>query len=161
MEARWSFAQVHFSVSRYVWIYVLVVQSRLTLCNPMDCSPPGSSVQGILQARILAWVAIPFSRGSSWPRDRTQVSGIAGKFFTICATREAWCGGGGGGAQLVPLNVQAPRRKPFWWGRLVGGLRNEWGEAEVWSTSSGTLHTLPLCHGPWPKPGQQPAYRHF
>ena len=48
-----------------------------TLCDPMDCSPPGSSVHGILQARILEWVAIPFSRGSSTPRDQTQVSCIA------------------------------------------------------------------------------------
>ena len=54
----------------------------------MDCSPPGSSVYGILQARILEWVAIPFSRGSYWPRDRTQVSCIAGRFFTVWATRE-------------------------------------------------------------------------
>ena len=44
---------------------VLVAQSCLTLCDPMDCSPPGSSVHGILQARILEWVAIPFSRGPS------------------------------------------------------------------------------------------------
>ena len=47
---------------------------QLCLCDPMDCSPPGSSVHGILQARILEWVAIPFSLGSSQPRDRTQVS---------------------------------------------------------------------------------------
>ena len=51
-------------------------------------SLPGSSAHGIPQARILEWVAIPFSRGSSWPRDRTQVSWIAGRFFTIWATRE-------------------------------------------------------------------------
>ena len=51
----------------------------------MDCSPPGSSVHGILQARILEWVAIPFSGGSSWPRDWTQVSCIAGLFFTTWA----------------------------------------------------------------------------
>ena len=51
-------------------------------CDAMDCSPPGSSVHGILQARILEWVAIPFSRGSSQPRDRTHVSCIAGRFFT-------------------------------------------------------------------------------
>ena len=68
---------------------VIVTQSCLTLCDPMDCSLPGSSVHGILQARILVWVAIPFSRGSSWPRDRTQVSYIAGRFFTIWATRVA------------------------------------------------------------------------
>ena len=51
-----------------------VSQSCPTLCDPKDCSRPGSSVQGILQASILEWVAIPFSRGSSWPRDQTQVS---------------------------------------------------------------------------------------
>ena len=54
----------------------------------MECSLPGSSVRGILQARILEWVAIPFSKGSSWPRDWTQVSYITGRFFTIWATRE-------------------------------------------------------------------------
>ena len=50
--------------------------------DPMDCSPPGSSVHGILQARTLEWVAIPSSRGSSWPRDPTRVSCIASRFFT-------------------------------------------------------------------------------
>ena len=58
-------------------VKVLVIQSCLTLCDPTDCSPPGSSVHGILKARILEWVAIPSSRGSSQPRDRTQVSCIA------------------------------------------------------------------------------------
>ena len=53
-----------------------------TLWDPMDYSPPGSSVHGTLQARVLKWVAIPFSRGSSQPRDQTQVSHIAGRFFT-------------------------------------------------------------------------------
>ena len=57
-------------------------------CNPMDCSLPGCSVHGILQAKILEWVTFPFSRGSSQPRGQTQVSCIAGKFFTIWATRE-------------------------------------------------------------------------
>ena len=67
------------------------VQSCLSLCDPMDYSLPGSSVHGILQAaRTLEWIAIPFSRGSSQPRDQTQVSCIAGRFFTIWATREAY-----------------------------------------------------------------------
>ena len=67
--------------------------SRVWLCNPMDCSPPGSSVHRILQARILEPVAISFSRRSSWPRDRAWVSCIAGGFFTIWATRQAqWKG---------------------------------------------------------------------
>ena len=55
----------------------------------MDYSLPGSSIHGTFQPRILGWVAISFSRGSSWPRDRTQVSRTAGRFFTIWATREA------------------------------------------------------------------------
>ena len=58
-------------------------------CNPMDCSLPGSSVNGIPQARILEWVATSFSRGSSQPRNQTQVSCIAGRFFTNWAMREA------------------------------------------------------------------------
>ena len=66
-----------------------VIQSCLTLCDPMDCSLSRSSVHGILQARILEWVAISFSRGSSQPRDWTRVSRIAGGRFTIWATREA------------------------------------------------------------------------
>ena len=63
-------------------VKVLVAQSCPALCDPIDCSLPGSSVYGILQTRILEWVAIPFSRGSSPPRDWTQVSYIAGRFFT-------------------------------------------------------------------------------
>ena len=55
----------------------------------MDCSPPGSSIHPFFQARILEWVAISFSRGSSWPRDRTPVSRVAGRRFTIWTTREA------------------------------------------------------------------------
>ena len=64
-------------------------QSCPTLCDPMDCSLPGSSLHGILQARVLEWVAISFSRGSSRPRDRTQVSRIPGRRFNLGATREA------------------------------------------------------------------------
>ena len=68
----------------------LITQLCLILCDPIDCSPrpPGSSVHGILQARILEWVAMPFSRGLFQPRDRTQVSLIAGGFFTSWVTRE-------------------------------------------------------------------------
>ena len=69
-------------------VCVLVTQSFLIICDFMDCSLPGSSVHGILQARILVWVAIPFSRGYSWPRDQIQVSCTAGRFFTVWATRE-------------------------------------------------------------------------
>ena len=64
-------------------VKVSVTQSYLTLSNPMDCSLPGSSIHGILQARISKWVAMPSSRGSSPSRDRTQVSHIVGRFFTV------------------------------------------------------------------------------
>ena len=66
-------------------VVVLVAQSCPTLCDPMDYSPSDPSVHGILQARILEWVAIPFFRGSSWPKDRTQVSHPAGRFFIFPA----------------------------------------------------------------------------
>ena len=66
-----------------------VARACPTLCDPVDCSPPGSSIHGILQARILEWVAISFPRGPSWPRDWTQVSRIAGRGFNLWTTREA------------------------------------------------------------------------
>ena len=65
-----------------------VAQSCPTLCDPVDCSLPGYSIHGIFQARILEWVAFPFSKGSSQPRDQTQFSCIAGGFFTNWVTRE-------------------------------------------------------------------------
>jgi len=68
------------------WLHLEYVcactQLRLSLCNAMNCSPLGSSVHGILQAKILEWVAIPFSRGSYWPRAITHISCVAGGFFT-------------------------------------------------------------------------------
>ena len=66
-----------------------IVQSCPALCDPVDYSPPGSSVHGILQARTLEWVAISLSRGSSQSKDWTQVSCIAGRLFNLWATREA------------------------------------------------------------------------
>ena len=66
-----------FGLTPTKWLKVKVTQSCLTLCDPMDYT-----VLGILQARILEWVAFPFSRGPSQPRDQTQVSHIAGGFFT-------------------------------------------------------------------------------
>ena len=67
-------------------VLCLVTQLCLTLCDPMDCRLPGSSVHGILQTRKLEWVAIPFTRGYSQLRNWTQVSCIAGRSFTICVT---------------------------------------------------------------------------
>ena len=79
--------------SSHVWMWEVkwseVTQSCPTLCDPVDCSLPSSSVHGILQAKILEWVAISFSRGSSRPRDWTRVSCIGGRLFNLWATREA------------------------------------------------------------------------
>ena len=94
------------------------------------CSLPDSSVHGVLQARILQWVAIPFSRVSSWPEDPTQVSHIAGRFFTVWATREA---------QRLPLFTTV-NEYLFWIFKLTlehkRGLRGE-----------GSGYVLYLCVG--------------
>ena len=68
-----------------------VTQLCMTLCDPMDCSPPGSSVHGIFQARILEWAAVPVSRESSQPRNQTQVSYIAGVFTVWATEKPIWC----------------------------------------------------------------------
>ena len=121
---------------------MLVTQSCPALCDPMDYSLPGSSVHGILQARILEWVAIPFSRGSSQPRDQTQVSCISGKFFTIWASlvaqtvKKSVCNVGGLGLILGlgrspgewngnPLQyscLENPTDRGAWW--ATGGATN-------------------------------------
>ena len=78
----------------HIWGSVLVTDLCPTLCNPMDL--PGSSVCGILQEKILEWVDIPLSKGSSWPRTQIRVSCIAGRyFFTVWATREVLIWGSG------------------------------------------------------------------
>ena len=73
----------------HLCIHAKSLQSCLILCNPVDCSPPGFSVHGIFQARILKWVAISYYRGSSQPRDQTSVSCIAGGFFTTESSGKA------------------------------------------------------------------------
>ena len=88
-ERRW-FADIAVKVS--MCMYAKSLQSWLTLCNPMDCSPPGSSVYGILQARIVEWIDMPSSRGSSQPRDQTHVFmslPLTGGFFTTTTIWEA------------------------------------------------------------------------
>ena len=133
---------------------VLITQSCATLCDPMDWSPPAFSVHGILQARKLEWVAFPFSRGSSWLRDRTQVSCIAGRCFTGWATREVpwkilWTGGlgvgsckGAGaclvsscpwGCQWAPSLIRCCPQRPSLPPQPVCSLR--WSPPCVWSSS--------------------------
>ena len=79
MELQMGITFLGSSNTGFPWFSHSVVSDS---CDPMDCSPPGSSVQGVSQARILEWGAISFSRGSSQPRDQTWVSCIAGRFFT-------------------------------------------------------------------------------
>ena len=85
----WLARQASLGKGRALHFQVLVSQSCLALSDPMDCSPPGSSVRGILQARILERVATPFSKGSPRPRDQIRMSCIADRFFTVWAIREA------------------------------------------------------------------------
>ena len=75
---------------KFTWTWTTWSCSVVSDClRPMDCSLPGSSVHGTFQARVLEWIAISFSKGSSQPRDWTQVFCTAGGFFTVRATREA------------------------------------------------------------------------
>ena len=76
-------------ISLYTLNVCSVAKSCPSLWDTMDCSPPGSSVHGILQARIVEWVAIAFSRWSSWPRDQTHVSCIGRQILYHWVTREA------------------------------------------------------------------------
>ena len=76
-------SELLYHLSRQGSLFTGEVKSRLTLCDPMDSSLPGSAVHGIFQARILEWTAISFSRGSSQPRDRTPVSCITDRRFTL------------------------------------------------------------------------------
>ena len=87
----------------------------------MDCSPPGSPVHGILQARVLEWVAFPFSRGSSQFRDWTQVSRIAGRFFTSWVTQSP---GGSVKTEIVRIHPQGFRFRRFGWAQEFTFLMN-------------------------------------
>ena len=126
----------------------LVAQSCLTFCNPMGCSPPGSSVHGILQARVLEWVAMPFSRGSSWPRDRTQVFCLAGNFFTVWATREAhslWPTPLNGYFRQLWQDIQKEAFS-YWSPHTLHPMlcRNE--RPQQWETCAPQVERSPTCH---------------
>ena len=118
-----------------------VTQSYLTLCDPMDCSPPGSSVHGILQARVLEYADIPFSRGSFQLSDRTQVSWNAGRFFTAWVTRDTQTLFNYFYSYSLPQKAMAPHSSTLAWkipwmaeiGRLqsMGSLR----VGHDWATS--------------------------
>ena len=107
---------------------VKVTQSCLTFCDPMGCVVPGS-----LQAKILAWVAFPFSGGSSQPRDQTLVSRIAGRFFTSWATKEAQMGS--------PIDVVGVQENCFLWRSAC--------QSKVWPISPVLHSPLRTCTRQW------------
>ena len=114
--------------SRISQLPVIITQSCPTLCDPMHCSPPGSSVYGIVQSRILDWIAIPFSRGSSWPRDRTCISWascMVGGFFTFWVTGEVQEVAGWSLIELAWLQLGPPSHQVPWaWNKTPRGGKN-------------------------------------
>ena len=137
-------------------------QSCPAVCNSMNCSPPGCSVHGIFQARILEWVAISFSRGSSWPRDWTQVSCMAGGFFTVWATRED-C--------QITARILIQESLVSWgqssrWNGFVVGVVQSLSHVWLFATSWTVAHQSPPSMGfyrqeywsglPFPSPGNLP-----
>ena len=103
-----------------------------TLRNPMDCSPPGSLVQGMSQARILEWVAMSFSRGSSQPRDWTCISCIAGIHFSLS------CIGEGNSSPLQCSCLENPRDGGAWWAAVYGVAQSQTRLKQLSSSSSST-----------------------
>ena len=109
-----------------------VAQLCPTLCNPMDCSLPGSSLHGILQARVLEWVAISFSRGSSQLGYQTGVSHIPGRHFNLWAIREAHLSNSEGKVFLVEIETQRQgeekqgERAWVWLPLLICSANDDW-----------------------------------
>ena len=170
---------LHFFLeSRFHWV-PWVSDSRLVMSDslqPMNYRLPGSSVHGILQARILEWVAIPFSMGSFWPRDWTWVSCIAGRFLTIWATGEAqfclietheW--GRYNGCWMCE-RMQDPslslHLRHLWgslpgvspsliiWGHLVPWIHRAFAGANIFSVTCPAGHSQLVLGSPWLKLGQ-------
>ena len=131
---------IYFAVFAILQVWS-VTQSCLILCDPVNCSPPGSSVHGILQARILERVDISFSRGSSQPRDRTRISCIAGRFFTPEPP---------GKPQLLPLGQE--KREGTGWACSESELRSE-------ENLLGCHVTLKRCSEACPRQAKGPGVR--
>ena len=112
----------------------------------MDCSPPGSSVHGILHTRILEWFAVLFSRGSSQPRDWTQVFHIAGKFFTVWATRALVCIYGSRASLLAQMVKNLPTMQNTWVQSL--GWEDPMGKRMATHSSIVTWR-IPMDRGAW------------
>ena len=135
--------------------WVLLAQSCPTLCDPTDSSPPGSSVHGILQVRILQWVAISFSRGSSQIRHQMWVSCIANRFFTIWATREApimwWASSNSLQALVANSEISSYRRilTQGWNSEILPEFLLFWPGLWIWENTAPSfpdgVSSLPAC----------------
>ena len=137
-----SGSQTSLFYSEWVTLCMLSHFIHVWLCHPMDCSPPGSSVCGIPQARILEWVAMPSSKGSSWPRDRTSIL-MSPKFLS----------------PLQPLlwNLCLYIHLPIWW-LLHECLRESWvpslGQEDPLEKEMATYSSILAWRIPWTeKPG--------
>ena len=125
-------------------VKVLVIQSCSTACDPKDCSPPGSPVHGILQARVLEWVAIPFSRESSWPGIEPRSPMLQADSFFFFASRFFTCGHN----YIIttffhhPLHVFFALRKHISWSWFF----TWWDDLKLYSLKSWTITSLPELH---------------
>ena len=117
----WGFFRQDTAVGEVKWSEV--AQSCPTLCDPMDCNLPGSSIHRIFQAIALEWIAISFASGSSRPRDRTQVSRIVDRRFTVWATREQWV--------AIPFSSFSQPRDQTQVSHIVGSFFTIWATREA------------------------------
>ena len=149
LQKRFCFVLAGSIVKMY---FVIVAWSCLSLCNPMDCSSPGSSVHGILQARILEWVAMPSSRESSWPRDWIRVSCIGRQILYYWATWEAQ------GVLYIPWNlpILSVQVNDFWYIYRVVQLLPQSNFRTFPSSPKGTSCLFAVTFNFYSSPGQPP-----
>ena len=142
-------------------------QSCLTLCDPMDGSPPGSSVHGIFQTRILEWVAIPFSRESSQFRDQTQVSSIDRRILyhcTTCCCCCCCCWVASVMFDSVRPHRRQPTRLPHPWdspARTLERVAISFSNAWKWKVKVKLLSRVQLFTTPWTAAHQAPPSMGF
>ena len=120
----------------FMCVHAQLLQSCPTLWDPRDCSLPGSSVCGILQARIQEWVVSSSSRGSSWPRDQTQISSIAGRFIYPWATKKF---GEVNGNPLQYSSLENLRDRGAWWAAVYGVAQSRTRLKRPSSSSSSSI----------------------
>ena len=131
-----------------------VAQSCLTLCDPMDCSLPDFSVHGILQVRIMEWIAISFSRGASQPRDQTRISSTEGRVLATRGSPQQWCAVGNELVTCLIIGLGLPRQRGNFfsfhkgiWVLQKSVLRVELNKMELRSEQTQTQkQSVKVCH---------------